>query len=175
MKVLKRSQSELIVGVRELSVRHWGLFMFILAGGGMTAILASGGDLPLGPRVGFLAAASLGLLAALFSGKNLTHRLDKTTGTLTVEFPVRLDTGLEISQYRLSDIRSIKKTQQNSWQQALTNSTDVPGGKIGYASSGFSYVLKDGTEVESGIFTSETEKMGKVIEALAGFLSVPVE
>ncbi len=174
MKVLKRTESEMVIGERGLGARHWGFFMMLLTGGGYMAITLTGGDFPLGPRIGMLVAAGLGLSAAVFMGKNLTHRLDKTSGLLRVEHPINMDTKLEIADYRISDIQSIKMTKQNSWQQALTNTSDLPGGKVSYASAGFSYVLKDGTEIESGIFTSETEKMGKVIQALSEFISVKV-
>jgi len=175
VKILKKTESELIIGERGLGGRHWGLFILLLAGGGFTAITLTGGDFPPGPRIGLLVASVLGFLAAVFMGKNLTHRLDKTTGLLRVEYPVALDTKLEIADYRISDIKSIKKTKMNSWQQAMTSSSDLPSGRISYASQGFSYILKDGKAVESGIFSSEIEKVGKVIKTLSEFLSVPVE
>lgn len=174
MKVLKRSESLLVIGERGLDTRHWGIFMFILAGGGYTALYLDGDVLPLGMHIGMIGAAVLGLLVAIFTGKRLTHRLDKTTGYLRVEHPVRINTKLQIEDYRLSDISAVKATKQDLMSQALLNSSDLPGGRLP-SSSGFSYVLKDGKEVESGIFTSETEKIDLVIQAVSEFLQVPVQ
>jgi len=175
VKVLKRTESELVIGDRSLGARHWGIFMLILAGGGFLAITFTGGVLPSLPRVMLIGAAFLGLFAALFMGKQLTHRLDKVTGVLKVEHPVRFDTSLNIEEYRLSDIRAVSRTRQNSFVQALANSSDTHGGSHSYRSSGFSYIFKDEREVESGIFSSESEKIDAVIQALSEFLDVPIE
>lgn len=174
MKVLKRTESDLVIGERGLGTRHWGLFMFILAGGGYTALYIDGDVMPVPMHLIMIGIASVGLLVAIFMGKRLTHRLNKTTGVLRVEYPARIDSKLIIEEYRISDIKSIKSTELGFWQRAMTNTSDR-GSALSQASSGFSYVMNDGKEVESGIFTSETKKMLKVMEALKEFLQVPIE
>ena len=175
MKVIRRTESELVIGDRSLGARHWGIFMLLLAGGGFTAITLTDGSLPPLPRFMLIGAALLGLFAALFMGKQLTHRLDKVTGVLKVEHPVRFDTSLNIEEYRLSDILAVSRTRQNSFAQALTNSSDSHGGSLSYRSSGFSYRLKEGGEVESGFYSSEPDKINSVIQVLSEFLDVPIE
>ncbi len=144
MKVLKRTESKLIIGERGITTRHWGLFILILSGGGFTAITLTGDSLPLGPGIMLIVAFCLGLFAAIFMGKVLTHRLEKITGTVRVEYPELFNTRLSVEEFRISDVKAIKKEKQDALQQMLTRSTDLPGGKMGYAAVGFSYVLSRG-------------------------------
>ena len=175
MKVLKRTESELIIGQRGLDTRHWGLLMFILCGGGFTAITLGGNGLPPVMGIVLIVIACLGLLIAIFTGKVLTHRLEKTTGTVRVEYPELFNTRLSVEEFRISDVRAINREKQDVLQQMLTRSTDLPVGKMGYAAVGFSYVLKSGKKVESGIYSSLKEEIEKVIDALSEFMDVPVE
>lgn len=175
MKVLKQTESELIIGERGITTRHWGIFMFLLGGGGFTAITLTGEELSGIPLVMLIVAAILGLTAAIFMGKVLTHRLDRITGIVRLEYPARLNSKLEIEEFLISDIKSIATSKQSTLQQMLTNTTDRPGGGVAYSSSGFSYVLKDERIIESGIYSSVKEEITKITGVLSEFLQVPIE
>jgi len=179
MKVLRRSESLLIIGERGITTRHWGIFMFLIGGGGFTALTIAGEDFSGIPLVMLIVAGTLGLVAAIFMGKVLRHKLDKITGILRLEHPINLNTKLDVEEYRISDIKSICPTKQSDnqsvLQMALTNSSDMPGGSIAYNGTGFSYILKDGKAVEAGIYSSITKEIDDIVIALSEFLSVPIE
>ena len=175
MKVLKQTESELIIGERGITTRHWGILMFVLSGGGFIAVTVAGNGLPPGPAIGMITASVMGVFSAVFMGKVLTHRIDKITGIVRVEYPELLNTKLSVEEFKIGDIRSIERCRQNGFQQMLTNTSDIPGGKSGYAANGFSYNLKSGEKIESGIYSSILEEMELVIRTLSEFLDVPVD
>lgn len=173
MKVLKRTESNLVIGERGLDARHLGILFFLIGGGGFTALTIDGDDLSIGISIALIVMACLGLFAAVFMGKRLTHRLEKTTGTVRVEYPEAMNTRLNVEEFRISDVREIKRESPPVVQQLIT-STSLSGGRI-LSQTGFSYVLKSGKIVEGGIFSSVTKEMEEIISVLCEFMDVPVE
>ena len=77
MKVLKRTESKLVIGERGLDARHLGILFFIIGGGGFTALTLDGDDLSIGISIALIVMACLGLFAAVFMGKVLTPQIGK--------------------------------------------------------------------------------------------------
>ena len=96
MKVLKKTESKLIIGERGLNSRHLGIFFFLIGGGGFTALTLDGDELPLIIILVLIGIACIGLFAAVFMGKQLTHRLEKISGTIRVEYPEAMNTRLNV-------------------------------------------------------------------------------
>ena len=84
-----------------------------------------------------------------------------------------MNTRLNVEEFRISDVRAIKRESPPVVQQLIT-STSLSGGRI-LSQTGFSYVLKSGKMVEGGIFSSVTKEIEEIISVLCEFMDVPVE
>ncbi|MBI4424862.1 MAG: hypothetical protein HY554_14110 [Elusimicrobia bacterium] len=166
MKIESRTESRLVLVEPGPTLRHWGLFMLGLAGPALYVLLTSEGQRVM-PAIwlsaGFLAA---GLVAALFMDKRLRHVLDKEKDTLTIEYPTLMNTRLEAEVVPLFDVVGVR-TEKVIFQKE----DDSPhSNRYGSPQTGFSYALRGGKTVESGIYSSDAEEIEAAVAAVVEFL-----
>ncbi len=174
MKVRERTTTTLVLRESGLTTRHWGIFTTLLAGGASLALYLDGDTLPL-PAIILLGAALVaGPVMAIFTGKRLTHRLDKSTGTGRIDYPTLMTARYETKTFPLAEVRAVRPTRLDGWTAAISRSSDSR--RVAFsAEGGFSYVMNDGTLIEAGEFTTAGNEAAAQVEAVSEFLGVPVD
>ena len=170
MKIIESTPTQLVLREKGLGANHWGLFMTTLTGSAFVALSVAGSEVPVPVMVALVVFFTFGVIAAAFMSKRLTHRLDKVSGGVAIEYPARMNTSLEIKRFRIDEVTAIVLEKQSG-----SDSTPLPGHKLTYNAAGFSYRLKTGEKVEAGVFSSLVEEIDQALAALTDFLNVPVE